>query len=251
MNRHIGPSYGQSGDSDPGGVVHQEHGNDCRARAAAGSPLFSGIPPDDCARIFASARVRELTRGEILYVKGGLVGQVYVLCAGSVKTNTFGRGGVEAILKLAVPGDVIGVTGLFSMGKHATTAQVSRSGRALAWERPAFTYLVQRFPVLRGNLTHVLAGDLVELKERFGELATEPAAPRVARQLLRLVHKAGRPLAGAIEIGVSREDLAQMTGTTLSTVNRLLSAWEARGLVSPGGESVSIRDVAALRHAGS
>jgi hypothetical protein len=68
----------------------------------------------------------------------------------------------------------------------------------------------------------------------------------VARQLLRLRNKIGRPINGTIEIGLSREELARMTGTTLFTVSRLLSAWEAQGIVKPRREAVRVRDAEAL-----
>jgi CRP-like cAMP-binding protein len=70
---------------------------------------------------------------------------------------------------------------------------------------------------------------------------------RVARQLVRLQEQIGRPANGSVEIGLSREDLAQMTGTTLFTVSRLLSAWEARGLVHARRESVTICETESLR----
>ena len=60
----------------------------------------------------------------------------------------------------------------------------------------------------------------------------------------------GQPVNGAVEIGLSREELAQMTGTTLFTVSRLLSAWEARGMVRPRREAVAICDVQSLRAIG-
>jgi hypothetical protein len=60
----------------------------------------------------------------------------------------------------------------------------------------------------------------------------------------------GQPVDGAVEIGLSREELAQMTGTTLFTVSRLLSAWEARGMVRPRREAVTIFDVQSLRAIG-
>ena len=61
------------------------------------------------------------------------------------------------------------------------------------------------------------------------------------------MEKIGRPVDGAVEIGLSREELAQMTGTTLFTVSRLLSAWEARGMVKPRREAVTICNVKSLR----
>ena len=115
------------------------------------------------------------------------------------------------------------------------------------WEAPTFDALVKRFPVLRQNMVHVLGEDLRELQERFREVATERVAPRVARQLLRLLEKMGRTVNGLVEVGLSREELAQMTGTTLFTVSRLLSAWEADGIVRPRREAVAICDEQALR----
>jgi CRP-like cAMP-binding protein len=63
---------------------------------------------------------------------------------------------------------------------------------------------------------------------------------------MRLHEKIGLAVNGVIEIGLSREELAQMTGTTLFTVSRLLSAWEERGMVKPRRESVTVCDVEAL-----
>jgi len=88
---------------------------------------------------------------------------------------------------------------------------------------------------------------LQELEERFRELATEPVAPRLVRQLIRLQEQAGSPQKGEAVIGLSRKGLAQMTGTTECTVSRLLSAWEAHGLVTSRRESVMITDAPALR----
>jgi CRP-like cAMP-binding protein len=83
--------------------------------------------------------------------------------------------------------------------------------------------------------------------EELREMATERVGPRVARQLVRLLPQIGRQADGAIEVSLSHEELAQMTGTTLFTVSRLFSAWETRRLVKPRREAVTISDVQALR----
>jgi CRP-like cAMP-binding protein len=119
--------------------------------------------------------------------------------------------------------------------------------RALVWDAPTFKALVARYPVLHQNMVRILSEDLGELEERFREVATERVAPRVARQLVRLLARIGRSANGAVEVSLTREELAQMTGTTLFTVSRLLSAWEERGMVKPRRESVTVCDVALLR----
>jgi CRP-like cAMP-binding protein len=208
---------------------------------AVGRPLlFSGIVPEDYARISGAARVKGFARGQMLYIEGDSVQQVTLLTTGFAKLTQQGLGGTEVILRIAAPGDVLGATSLFSTGRHASTAHAFRPCRVLVWDASAFRGLVERFPILHRNMARILNGDLLELEERFCEVATEKVGSRVARQLLRLVHKIGWPVKGGVEIDLSREDLAQMTGTTLFTVSRLLSGWEALGMVTLRRGSVTI-----------
>jgi CRP-like cAMP-binding protein len=209
--------------------------------------LFSGILPEDYGRITSAARVTRFTRGEMLYIEGDPVEQVLVLTSGAVKITQLGAVGTEVILRFGVAGDVLGAVGLFSSRRHGTTAQAFRPCGALVWDTNAFKGLVERFPILHQNMARILGEDLLELEERFREVATEKVGPRVARQLVRMLGKIGRPVNGGVEIPLSREDLAQMTGTTLFTVSRLLSAWGALGTVRPGREAVAVCDVESLR----
>ncbi len=80
------------------------------------------------------------------------------------------------------------------------------------------------------------------------EMSSEQVEQRVATALLKLVRQSGRRTEEGIEIDfpISRQDIAEMTGTTLHTVSRLLSAWEAQGLVSGGRQKVTVKDPHAL-----
>jgi CRP-like cAMP-binding protein len=242
-----GPYPGRSNGADHSSTVHHRIGD---KTVGARPALFSGILPGDYTRIAATARAKEFARGEVLFLEGDTIQQVLLLTSGFVKLNKLGLSGTEVILRLGVPGDVLGALGLFSGSSHCTTAQAFRQCRALVWDAAAFRALVERFPVLHQNMARILGGHLLELEERFREVATERVGPRVARQVLRLMEQIGQPVDGAVEIGLSREELAQMTGTTLFTVSRLLSAWESRGMVRPRREAVTIYDVQSLRAVG-
>jgi len=252
LEKGNGPYQGgrRSNGADHLSVVHRRTGDTHGGGAGARPALFSGILPGDYTRIAAAARVKEFARGEVLYLEGDSVRQVLLLTSGLVKLNKLGLSGTEVIVRLGVPGDVLGALGLFSGGNHCTTAQAFRQCRALVWEAGALKVLLERFPVLHQNMARILGGHLLELEERFREVATERVGLRVARQVVRLMEQIGKPVDGAIEIGLSREELAQMTGTTLFTVSRLLSAWEARGMVRPRREAVEICDVQSLRAIG-
>jgi CRP-like cAMP-binding protein len=223
------------------------HGNDWDGWAAVESaPLFTGVSTEDVKRISAAARLKLFERGEMLYLEGDTVKQVLLLISGSVKITQLGPKGLEVILRLGAPGDVFDTVSLFCTGRHSTTAQVLRGCRALVWDAGIFKAQAECVPVLHQNMIRFICGHLQELEERFRELATERVAPRVARQLIRLQEQAGWPQRGAGEICLTREGLAQMTGTTLYTVSRLISAWEEHGLVTCRRESLMISDFRAL-----
>jgi CRP/FNR family transcriptional regulator, nitrogen oxide reductase regulator len=211
------------------------------------APVFSGVLPEDCRRISAVARVQEFKRHDTLYLEGDAVEQVFLLTSGLVKTTKLGPGGAEVILRVSAPGDVVGASSLCSTGRHTTTGQALRKGSALAWEARVFQFFVESLPVVLQNLIRVTGEHLQELQKRFGELATERVAPRLARQLVRLQEQIGRPVNDSVAIELAQEELARMTGTTLFTVSRLLGVWEARGLVNLSRDSVTICDVESLR----
>jgi CRP-like cAMP-binding protein len=212
------------------------------------SLMFDNMMPDDCSSIADAGQARRFGAGEMLYMEGDSVQRVMLLTTGIVKITKFGISGVEVILRLGVRGDVLGGVDLISTSKHGATAQALRPCHVLTWDAATFRSLVRRFPALRENMLRLLTECVSELEERFREMASERVGQRVARQLVRLATQIGRPVEGAIEVGLSREQLAQMTGTTLFTVSRLLSGWESQGLLKPRREAVLLCDIEALRN---
>src|ERR1022692_946745 len=218
LYQHGEPFWSRSNGAVLPSLVHRNHWDNSGGMVGQRPPLFSGILPGDYSRIAAAARVKEFERGEMLFSEGDSVQQVLLLTSGFAKINKLGLSGTEVILRFSAPGDVLGAIGLFSTGKHCTTAQSFRLCRALLWEPAVFRDLAECSPVLHPNMARIVGAELLELEERFREVATERVAPRVARQLVRLLDKIGRRVEDGVEISLSREELAQRTGTTLFTV---------------------------------
>ena len=223
------------------------HGKKRGWAVAESAPMFTGISPEDSSRICAAAQVKSFGRGEMLYLEGDPVGKVLLLISGTVKITQLGPKDLEFTLKVAAPGDVLGAVSLFSSGRHCTTAQAVQRCWALVWDAAMFQALVEYSLVLCQNMVRSNLGQLRELEERFRELATESVARRLARQLIRLQEQVGSPQKGEAIIGLSRAGLAHMTGTTLYTVSRLLSAWKAHGFVISRRKCVMITDIRSLR----
>jgi CRP-like cAMP-binding protein len=105
-----------------------------------------------------------------------------------------------------------------------------------------FENFISDSPLIRSNINQIMSERLIELEERFREIATEQVSKRVALTLVRLLKRVGKFCDAGTEVALSREELAQMTGTTLFTISRLISEWEGKGLVLPRRGAVVVRD---------
>ena len=100
--------------------------------------------------------------------------------------------------------------------------------------------LLQRRPELSMDLMQLMTSYILEMQSRYRELATERVEQRICRAMLRLAAQSGQRVEDGIELSLSREDLAEMTGTTLHTVSRVLAEWHRQGLVEAGREHVRL-----------
>ena len=114
---------------------------------------------------------------------------------------------------------------------YPATATAVDDSVVLVWPSAAWPRLVAKFPALATNTLQTVGSRLQEIHTRVVEMSTEQVEQRVAHALLRLAKQSGRKVEHGIEIDfpISRQDIAQMTGTTLHTVSRILSGWEQRG----------------------
>lgn len=208
--------------------------------------LFSDVDPSTCATIISAAYEKRLWRPQTIFSEGDPVRQVMMLLSGCVKLTQIGLGGNEVILRLGGMGEMVDDFLSSANGKHSSTAQVVQPAIALVWEVANFEQLLDRFPAFRRNTVRALGERLRELEQRFRELSTLNVGPRLSSELIRLSNRFGGGDNGLREIHLSREELAQLTGTTLSTVSRLLRLWQKLGIVSIHRELVQICDSAAL-----
>ena len=207
-----------------------------------GWTLFLGISPQDRQEIVRAARKCEFPRGHTIQIEGDPVRQVVLLMSGSAKLVQIGQNGTEVILRLCGPGELVGTLGLASQGLHCATAQALRPCEALVWDMRGFDLLFQRFQELRLNTALILVKQLKDMNDRFREISTECAASRLSHQIMRLIDQVGYRENGAVQIDISREELAQLIGTTMYTVSRALAEWDRRGIVRSGRGTLSVQN---------
>jgi len=164
-----------------------------------------------------------------------------LICSGSVKITQISSGGNEVILWMYGAGNVIGLLHDPATMIHACSARAMGACTLLVWEYRAFHCIMLEYPQIRRNFDLVLASRIHDLEERFHEMATANVTRRIALTLCRLSMQIGKKVEDGFEISLTREELAQMTGTTQFTASRILSKWGEMGLIQPRRQGILVR----------
>jgi CRP/FNR family transcriptional regulator, nitrogen oxide reductase regulator len=167
-----------------------------------------------------------------------------VLLHGHVRASKTTPAGEQIVVRYIAPGETFGVAMAIGLRVYPATATAVDDSVVLAWPSLAWPRLVAKFPALATNTLQTVGSRLQETHTRVVEMSTQQVEQRIAHALLRLAKQSGRKVEHGLEIDfpISRQDIAQMTGTTLHTVSRILSGWEQRGLIEGGRQRIVLRE---------
>jgi CRP-like cAMP-binding protein len=210
----------------------------------ANLPLFAGFSADELTEILHEARSLRIAKNRNVFAEGEDAHSFFVLLHGHVRASKTTPAGEQVVVRYVAPGETFGVAPAIGLKRYPATATAVDDSVALAWPSATWPRLVSRFPALATNTLQTIGSRLQETHTRVVEMSTQQVEQRVAHALLRLAKQAGHKVGHGVEIGfpISRQDIAQMTGTTLHTVSRILSGWERRGLIESGRQRIVVRE---------
>lgn len=204
--------------------------------------FFRALPTNALRQVAAVARPTWVGRGDFIFCEGNPLDAVYVIVEGRAKEIRETEDGEEVIIRLPHPGDVLGIIGSWNAPRYRTSALAQESCLVLALPRDFFVSLLGDYPPFMFAILLELGGRLGEIETRVVDLQTRRAVSRLARAILHLGQKAERCDRALTEItlALSRQDLAELAGTNVSTASRTLREWERRGIVAARRERVRI-----------
>ena len=211
-------------------------------------PLFTAMAPDQLDDALATARSQHYPKGTVVFSQGENAHSFFVLLHGRLRVTQTTPSGEQIVVRFVSPGDIFGVAMALRRDTYPGTATAVIDSLALVWPSSAWAGLMARNPAFAANALQTVGSRLQEAHTRLREISTEEAERRIAHAVLRLMREAGRetPEGMLIDFPLSRQDIAEMTGTTLHTVSRIMSAWETAGLVESGRQRIVVRDAARL-----
>jgi CRP-like cAMP-binding protein len=210
--------------------------------------LFRGVAVQALREIHAVSYRKRFSAGEIIFRQDDAAASLYVVSVGRLRATQTVPDGQQIIIRYLGPGEVAGYTTLSGAATHPGSVTAVDDSYLIGWSADTIKQIMSEHTAIAMNAIVLLGARYREMQLRLRELSTERVEQRIAHTILRLTAQAGRRTVRGVEIAfpLTRQDLAEMSGTTLHTVSRTLSAWEEEGIVDCGRRRVIVAEMDAL-----
>jgi len=204
--------------------------------------IFRNLNSVQLQDIVSSAHRFEVERRSFLYHQGEPADFFYILLEGNARLSQITPEGRQVIMHTFGPGDALAFVVVHTNTEYPGSAEATTNCVLLSWDREVAICHLEQYSRLAINGMEIVAGRFWELQNRYRELATQRVERRVAHAILRLDSQSNgrKSQQTAPTLALSRQDLAEMTGTTLFTVSRICSQWEQQGILTTGREQITL-----------
>ena len=212
------------------------------------APIFQTLSDEDRARIAQVAQVVTYAKGDLLFSEGDPAQSFYVVCSGRAKVFKMTPSGKDVILEIFGAGHPLGAVAVYEGRPFPASAMALEDTTCVLIPRHAFFALLVEHPLLVRGLLLGLTRRLMELTNRIADLTGGRVEPRVARLFMKMVDETGRPERGGtfVPTPLTRQEIADMTGTTIETCIRIMSRWGKDDIVRTEKDGFLIMDPRAL-----
>jgi CRP/FNR family transcriptional regulator len=213
-----------------------------------GTTVFKRLSPDDLRRVADAATVRHYHRGELIFEQESPSDAFYTIASGRVKIFKMLPNGKDVILEVFGRGDPLGAIAAYDGRPFPASAAALEDTVCVLIPRPAFFKLLEAYPSLVRGLMLGMTVRMVELTNRVAELSAGRIEPRFARLFLKFARDLGSDARGGtfVPLVLSRQELADMTATTIETCIRIMSRWGKQNVVRTDKDGFVILDRDAL-----
>jgi CRP-like cAMP-binding protein len=210
--------------------------------------LFEGLAEEAVRELLAAAQRRPVGPETVLFREGTPARSIHALETGFVRMAQTTAAGARVILRYLGPGETFGASALSPGGVYSGDAVAVTACTEMQWPAEMIRNLLAGEPQVGVNVVDEMEERLRDLEGRVREFSSEPVERRIAHAVVRLARKLGLMVGDMVEVPfpLARQDIADMTGTTLHTVSRTLGAWERQGLVRSGRQRVAVADLGRL-----
>lgn len=207
-------------------------------------PPFSKLSKTQITTILKQATASRIAAGAEVFAVDTKADRFFLLLDGYIRVVRVTPSG-EQVIALHIPaGQLFGIAPALHRESYPATAVAAVESIVLCWPTRLWPEFVENYDGFATETYRTVGDRLGEMHNRISEMATLHVEQRIANALLRLINQAGRKTNHGIEIDfpITRQDISEMTGTTLHTVSRLLSGWQKDGIVESRRKHILVSD---------
>ncbi|MCY4335449.1 MAG: Crp/Fnr family transcriptional regulator [Litoreibacter sp.] len=203
---------------------------------------FEELSQDQAEDILSQASVRRVPANATYFNEGDSAKNFYLLLDGVLRVVQVTEQGEQVVILHVVPGKMFGIAKAFENDTYHATARAASEGVALSWPSEVWDEFIAKYPGFLQATRSAVGERVEEMQEKIVEMATLQVEQRIAHAILRLVRQTGKETEQGIEIDfpLTRQDISEMTGTTLHSVSRYMSKWQKDGIVNSGRRRVVV-----------
>lgn len=200
----------------------------------SGLPMFDKLDRRQIRDVLDLATVRRVKANAAYFHEGEKADTFYMLLDGFVRMTRITKEGEQVIALHVPPGQMFGIAKAIERSTYSTTALAASEGLVLSWSTEQWEHFARDYPAFLSVTNRTVGNRMAELQDKVVEMATKHVEQRIAQTLLRLVRMASKETDQGFEIAfpLSRQDISEMTGTTLHSVSRFMSGWQKSGIVA-------------------
>jgi CRP-like cAMP-binding protein len=213
------------------------------------TPVFAALPPREVHAIAAVAREERVATRDYVFMEGDPARWFCLVKTGHVKILRHARAGRDVVLELLGPGEIFGGVAVIERRPYPASAQATEPSVVVKIPQEAIVALTERQPTIIREIALMIGRRLRGAHDSVKALAVDPVEARLAATLVRLAEREGaRAGEGvALPFPLTRQSLADMTGTTVETTIRIVSRWLKQRLLREDRGRLVLRDLEALR----
>ena len=214
-------------------------------------PFFRRVSSELRARVAAVARLKQYEKGELIFAEGDPAHAFIVIVTGRIKVFKSTPSGKEIILEIFGDGDPLGAVAVYEGAPFMASALALEPSQLLSIDHREFLRLLEEYPAFVRGLLSGLTIRLAELTRRLAELTGARVEARFARLFLKLCEQIGREERNGVFVPMplSRQELADLTGTTIETAIRIMSRWQKEDVLHTESDGFVVLDREALDEA--
>lgn len=211
--------------------------------------LFSGLDPEELRQVAKIAMERRYRKGMVIFVEGEPGEAVFFVKSGKVKLSKPAADGREQILALLQPGEIFAEVVLFDEGPYPATAEAIEDTVVGMIRNKDMEKLVRNNPEISLKMLKVMNQKLRHAQTLIRDLALKDTSGRLAGMLLKLAAEYGQRTEDGIRISLplTRQEIANLIGTSRETVTRLLSEFQRARVLEINRQEIVILDAKKLR----